>query len=52
MTWLAELFTDLYKVLQSGHPFPLIKPVVVFTDNAGAISLEMATSYTARVRLS
>ena len=39
MTWLAALFTDLYKVLAPGHPFPPIKPVVVFTDNAGAISL-------------
>ena len=39
MTWLAALFTDLYKVLPEGHVFPQIKPVVVFTDNAGAISL-------------
>ena len=39
MTWLVSLFTDLYKTLPPGHLFPSIKPVVVFTDNAGAISL-------------
>ena len=39
MTWLVALYTDLYKVLEPGHAFPAIKPVVVFTDNAGAISL-------------
>jgi hypothetical protein len=39
MSWLVMVFQDLYKVLPKGHSFPEITPVVIYTDNAGAISL-------------
>ncbi len=37
MSWLVMVFQDLYKSLPEGHVFPEIKPVVIYTDNAGAI---------------